>query len=237
VTHTFHLDPCEILGIAATASLSEIRDAYRTKTKKYHPDVGGDAWAFRVLNRAYEIVSTARVAGRASEEHFRMSDRAGPSSPSSAPSAPAGDPVRARRGVHDTVDDPRKLVEVEMLLIRFEVESPMSLMVDAPEDRSLSCTVNVTWPAPGVPLPTPTLGVAEPTLMALAAAFEAVTSSTRVASARSSVEDGRFTGWLSYTTAARAEEGFRLLRAVLAERGLGVEQWIRDMAIPRTWRE
>ena len=54
--HSFSLDPRTILGIGPNASLDEIRDAYRLKSKKHHPDLGGDEWAFRMVARAYEVL-------------------------------------------------------------------------------------------------------------------------------------------------------------------------------------
>ena len=68
MTHTFQFDPNVILGVASGASLREIRDAYHQKSLKYHPDKGGDEWAFRLVARAYEILSTARVVNRAGFE-------------------------------------------------------------------------------------------------------------------------------------------------------------------------
>ena len=65
MTHTFQFDPNTILGVASGASLKEIRDAYHQKSLKHHPDKGGDEWAFRMVVRAYEILSTARVVTRA----------------------------------------------------------------------------------------------------------------------------------------------------------------------------
>ncbi len=67
MTHSFQFDPNAILGVAAGASLREIRDAYHQKSLKYHPDKGGDEWAFRMVARAYEILSTARVVDRAAD--------------------------------------------------------------------------------------------------------------------------------------------------------------------------
>ena len=40
------------------ASLDEIHEAYRSKSKKHHPDLGGDEWAFRMVTRAYEVLKT-----------------------------------------------------------------------------------------------------------------------------------------------------------------------------------
>jgi hypothetical protein len=62
--HSFSLDPRTVLGVGPDASLDEIRDAYRMKSKKHHPDLGGDEWAFRMVTRAYEVLkTTAAVPG------------------------------------------------------------------------------------------------------------------------------------------------------------------------------
>ena len=58
---SFEIDPHVVLGVTAEASLEQIREAYRGQIKTYHPDVGGEEWAFRVLVQSYEILSTARV--------------------------------------------------------------------------------------------------------------------------------------------------------------------------------
>ena len=47
--HSFSLDPRTILGVGPNASPEEIRDAYHEKSKKHHPDMGGDEWAFRMV--------------------------------------------------------------------------------------------------------------------------------------------------------------------------------------------
>ena len=60
--HSFSLDPRTVLGVGPNASLDEIRDAYRTKSKKHHPDLGGDEWAFRMVARAYEVLKTTATA-------------------------------------------------------------------------------------------------------------------------------------------------------------------------------
>ena len=56
--HSFSLDPRTVLGVTSTASLDEIREAFRSKSKKHHPDLGGDEWAFRMVARAYEVLKT-----------------------------------------------------------------------------------------------------------------------------------------------------------------------------------
>ncbi len=64
--HAFSLDPRTVLGVGPGASPEEIREAYHTKSKKHHPDVGGDDWAFRMVARAYEVLK-ATAAARSSQ--------------------------------------------------------------------------------------------------------------------------------------------------------------------------
>src|SRR5262249_41580241 len=56
--HAFSLDPRTVLSVSGTATPEEIREAYRAKSKKHHPDMGGDEWAFRMVARAYEVLKT-----------------------------------------------------------------------------------------------------------------------------------------------------------------------------------
>ncbi len=60
--HAFSLDPRTILGVGPDASMEQIHEAYRAKSKKYHPDMGGDEWAFRMVARAYEVLKTTAEA-------------------------------------------------------------------------------------------------------------------------------------------------------------------------------
>ncbi|KAL4435235.1 hypothetical protein ABPG77_001917 [Micractinium sp. CCAP 211/92] len=47
------------LGLARTASDTEIRRAFRNLVSKVHPDKGGDAETFRRIQQAYEVLSNA----------------------------------------------------------------------------------------------------------------------------------------------------------------------------------
>lgn len=46
----------KILGIPRHASISEIKEAFRTEAKKHHPDKGGNTNVFIQLKEAYEKV-------------------------------------------------------------------------------------------------------------------------------------------------------------------------------------
>ena len=96
--HSFSLDPRTVLGVGPDAALDEIHEAYRAKSKKHHPDVGGDEWAFRMVARAYEVLTATTSAPR-----FEPCDRFGadtrPEKPSpgwrwvgSSPHVRPGDP-------------------------------------------------------------------------------------------------------------------------------------------------
>ena len=56
--------PYAVLGVAATASDSALRVAYRRKLRETHPDTGGDARRFDLVQRAWELIGTpaARAA-------------------------------------------------------------------------------------------------------------------------------------------------------------------------------
>jgi curved DNA-binding protein CbpA len=47
----------ETLGIERDATAAEIKSAYRTASKRTHPDAGGTAEAFRAVQLAYDVLS------------------------------------------------------------------------------------------------------------------------------------------------------------------------------------
>lgn len=256
-SHTFQIDPHAILGVTSSSSLQEIRDAYRSKSKKYHPDVGGEEWAFRILYQAYEILSQARVASRAAESSHTPPNH-GPSthSPSGHATPPPRQPFTSsatvrgggnssasgetvRRGVRDQAASALSLVDVEILWIRFEAEHVWLFQVGSAsqDDRSLSCCVNISWPdatiiESGIPLP----ANHEHTIALLKHQVESVAAKSKAHSWRTHNEDGRFTGLLSYPSADPAWTAFRLFKDALHSAGFGVNQWSRDIVIPREWR-
>ncbi len=223
LTYGFEIDPCLVLGVTTTATLGEVRDAYRAKAKKYHPDHGGDEWAFRIVSRCYEILCTARVVSHAARD-----DR---STPPRRPEPTHRKPAETewlRPGERDSLIDPVRMVDVEVFVIRLELENAADLLLMAPEDRSLCCCLNINWVAPPTRDPDAPLA-----LRLLEAVFKSMPKKTHALASWSHAEGDRFNAWLSYPTATRAWEAFRVLHEALNKSGLGANQWTREMVIPR----
>ena len=55
-------DELAVLGLEANATKREVRNAYRRKARKLHPDAGGDEAAFKQLHEAYRRVLAAAKA-------------------------------------------------------------------------------------------------------------------------------------------------------------------------------
>ena len=53
------------LGVPVNASLSQVRDAYRTLALKHHPDRGGDVEMFRRVQQAWEEFQATQLQGAA----------------------------------------------------------------------------------------------------------------------------------------------------------------------------
>ena len=51
----------DILGVSKTASVDEIKRAYRKLAHKYHPDKGdGDEARFKEINEAYQVLGDSQ---------------------------------------------------------------------------------------------------------------------------------------------------------------------------------
>ncbi len=312
MTYTYEFDPYQILGISSEATLEQIRDAYRQKTKRHHPDVGGEEWAFRLVVRAYEILSTARVVGRSTENGWRhVNEREWPQAgqdgwrgrgasayasgqtmpppppsnhtwfwgaagrrgegpvtpppppqaappPPPSPPTPEPDPNEVFRNVFGHGDKDRarsgsagssaggssaeaeapadpKAVFVEMLIIRFEIDTSLDLFLRTPEQRNLSCSLHVAWPVEALAPTAEEIPGAGHTLDAVSVAFKTASKGTHPASNQSQIEEGRFVGWLTYPTATQAADAYEVLRTQLSKQGLSVEKYVREMSIPRQW--
>jgi hypothetical protein len=252
---TVQIDPHAVLGVAPGASLHTIRDAYRLKVKQHHPDVGGEEWAFRIVAQAYEILCNERVT-QATRAEFRARpaqstgpawnaryepeneaprhEQAAGSAPSSSAARAVADGVRA--GMSDPVHDPARVVNVEKLWVRYEVDHVWLLHEGSSQDRFLSCCLNISWPDPTLASRAESLPGADEILRQLTEAFEAVRGQIPVTGALCEVEDHRFQGWLSYAGTQPAWKAFNTLHQELNARGLSVKQWTRDLIIPRQWQ-
>jgi hypothetical protein len=72
--HAFSVDPRTVLSVGPDASLDEIRDAYHAKSKKHHPDAGGDEWAFRMVTQAYEVLKATAAASSPTSRRTTVAD-------------------------------------------------------------------------------------------------------------------------------------------------------------------
>lgn len=240
-SHSFQIDPYDVLGISRESTLQQIRDAYHQKSKRYHPDLGGEEWTFRILHQAYEILSRARVARAAQRQ----------AGPSQAPPSPQPRPgsghastrnptpgEQLRHGLRDRLEDPALIVAIEILWIRFETEQVWLFQSGAnQEERSLSCSLNIAWPDQtaiaevGIAYPDPRRCVP-----IVKAALDHTIAVTRAISWQSRVEDDQVSGWISFPAVDQAWNAFRTFRDSLTAQRMGVRQWSRDIIIPREWR-
>jgi len=210
------LDPHTVLGLNRGCSAEEVRDAYRKKTQKHHPDHGGDEWAFKIVVRAYEAMATVL-------ERDRLA----------AMSRETPDTGRIRPGVHDKGTDPTRLVHVEMVWMRYEVGDFLQMLAEKGENRNLSGSLNISWPGEMLALRAESVPNGDMILRALNAAFDELRLRTNPTGARSQIEDGRFQASLGYPSGQAAWEAFKLFHIGLKARGLGAKQWTRDVSIPR----
>ncbi|MGP0067180.1 MAG: J domain-containing protein [Isosphaeraceae bacterium] len=235
---SFEIDPLKVLGVTSDASLDQIRDAYRQKAKRFHPDAGGEEWVFRILSQAYELLCSARVLRAAHFESPRPSVRP---APTASPRPPRRDleTETVHAGLHDKDLEPSHIVAVEHLCVRYLWDHASYLWLGQAvpdQERFLSCSLNLSWPdetRPDRDDPIPERGEI---LAALGEIFDAVIISTSPVNSRSSIEDDRFSGWLSYSSFDRSSKALQALHQALRTRGLGLRQWSRDLFLPRAWQ-
>ena len=83
---TFTGDPYAALGLARGASLDEVKRAYRTLAKRYHPDSAGEAATprFLAIQAAYEAITGPSTPRRGGAEGTSAAGTPPPSRPSAA---------------------------------------------------------------------------------------------------------------------------------------------------------
>lgn len=232
---SFEIDPHAVLGVPGDASLEQIRDAYRAKSKKYHPDVGGEDWTFRVLTQAYELLSAARVMRAARAEHAEES-QAEPQRAAHPTREPKTETTHV--GLFDKNVAPHRLIAVELLCVRYQWDQAAFLWLDhKPPDgeRFLSCSLNIAWPDPEAGRLDIDDDERARVLAALDEAFDHLLTSTRAVNSQHHLRSGGFSGWLAYSSFDRAWKAVQEMRKALNARGLGIRQWSRDLFIPRNW--
>jgi len=63
-------NPYQVLGVAPTASGSEIKAAYRALVKQHHPDAGGDQHTILALNAAWEVLGDEERRAQHDRQHL-----------------------------------------------------------------------------------------------------------------------------------------------------------------------
>jgi hypothetical protein len=212
----WEFDPYTILGLERGCTPQALRDAYHQKSRKHHPDHGGDDWAFKIVVRAYETLNQVM-------EREKLVSK----------SREAPDTGRIRAGVHDRGLDPARIVHIEMVWMRYEVGDLFELLADRADDRNLSGSLIIHWPGEDMADRAEKLPNADKILKALNAAFDELRQRTHPTGARSEIDAGRFKATLGYQNGQAAWEAFKLFHVGLKARGLGAKQWTRDVSIPR----
>jgi hypothetical protein len=249
--------------VGPDASLEEIHEAYRAKSKKHHPDAGGDEWAFRMVARAYEVLKTtaakpwARPRANVADPNrsatwawtrsaqFDTDSSSGVWGAATANGAETVAESDEADGMSSTTSggtspgvDPDKIrtVDVELIWTRFEKDGPTRLMSDREaDDMTLSVCTVIAWPPTDLVDRTAELPSAAEVLRTLIDHFERLRGQQGVVAARSRIEDGRFVGWLSYPDVLTAQDAFFQLRDTLRNRGLTVKLQTRDERVPFDW--
>jgi DnaJ domain len=267
MTHHFSIDPRSILGVGLEASMEEIQCAFRDKSKKHHPDLGGDEWAFRMVMRAYEILKTTKETEARHEFPSTVADSSGSETHwrygkanrnrtmfasgenvdlfTVSEDSIAGGPTRgftfanqSRASKSPPTVVEFRTIDVELVWIRFELASDLKKRLhEEPAATTLSVCMVISWPRTSLVKHAPEFPDAAEKLRLVIETFEDLRGQEQVLGARSRIEDGQFVGWLSYPNVIQAEAGFQRLQETLSAHDLRISLRTRDEPLPIEWIE
>ncbi len=229
---SFEIDPLKVLGVTADASLEQIRDAYRQKAKRYHPDAGGEDWIFRILSQSHELLCSARVV-RAT--HFARPPTPPAARPRHEPELRDRAPGHPRQGRRSLARRGRRAPLRALPLGRRQLSLARPGRARAGAVPELQPEHQLARLRPDASRRRRSRARTE-ILAALAEIFDATIIGTRVINSRSHVENDRFAGWLSYSSFDRSYKALQGVHQALRHRGLGMRQWSRDLFLPRAWQ-
>ena len=104
-----------------------------------------------------------------------------------------------------------KVVDAELLILRFELECSLDLFARRPEDRNLSCTLHIAWPIADLAERASVLPETAETIRFLGEAVKANGIRKHATTKRAHAEAARFDAWFTYPTAVMASRGPRSL--------------------------
>jgi curved DNA-binding protein CbpA len=221
--HHFSLDPRTILGVNADATGDEIHSSFLAKSKKYHPDHGGDEWAFKMVVRAYEILKATDDVSQVqrSPQPATQAEHSTSQARAKASASPSGQ---------------FRTVEAELVWIRCE-GSPRLTTSAQLAAMTLSVCLVISWPEAALVRRSADYPDAAENLRVVIQAFDHLKTQSTVIDSRSRIEDGQFVGWLSYPNVLHAETAFHALRDELELHKLGISLRTRDELVPVDWLE
>jgi hypothetical protein len=250
MTHHFPFDPREVLGVPTDATPDQVHDAFREKSKKHHPDLGGDEWAFRMVARAYEVLKATSggasppvepspwVRPAASDFFFQGRFPFGAGDPEATATAAEAEGAEADAEPAAEAEPPRAdapgifhQVEVELIWIRFGMPGAAA---EHAEGGTLSVCMVVSWPLRSLVARSAEYANLDKTLRRVIEAFDGVRGAGPL-SARSRIEDGQFVGWLSFPDVLTAQAAFLRLRDDLRRHDMTVHLQTRDEVVPESW--